>query len=52
MTVTKLAARKAIEEIHRENIRRNLERRLQAARERGDQDLIRLLEAESKQLLV
>ncbi|WP_421658783.1 DUF4278 domain-containing protein [Leptothermofonsia sp. ETS-13] len=47
-----VVTRKAIEETHRENLRRNLERRLQAARERGDQNLVNLLEAESRQLLV
>lgn len=47
-----LAAKKALEATHRENLRRNLERRLQAARERGDQQLVTLLEAESRQLLV
>ena len=42
---------KAIENTHRDNLRRNLERRLQVARERGDQVLVNLLEAESKQLV-
>jgi hypothetical protein len=32
---------------HRENMRRNLERRLDAARAKQDQNLIRLLEEES-----
>jgi hypothetical protein len=36
--------------IHHENLRRNLERRLMSARERGDQSLVNLLEAESRQL--
>lgn len=37
-------------ETHLSNIRRNLERRLLAAREKGDQDLIRLLEDEARQI--
>jgi hypothetical protein len=44
------AAFKAISKVHKENIRRNLERRIQAAKERGDQTLVSLLEAESKEL--
>jgi hypothetical protein len=51
-TASEVVTRKALEEVHRENLRRNLERRLQAARERGDQNLVNLLEAESRQLLV
>lgn len=35
---------------HVVNIRQNLEHRLQVARAKGDQNLIRLLEAEAKQL--
>ncbi|MDX2241907.1 MAG: DUF4278 domain-containing protein [Leptolyngbyaceae cyanobacterium bins.302] len=41
---------KEVSRVHHENIRRNLERRLQAAKARGDQSLINLLEAESKEL--
>jgi hypothetical protein len=53
ITVTSsLNTRKRLEETHRENLRRNLERRLQAARSRGDQHLINILEAESRELLV
>lgn len=32
---------------HKLNLRRNLERRLEAARARGDESLVRLLEAEA-----
>ena len=39
-----------IGKVHRENLRLNLERRLQSAKEKGDQTLVRLLEAESKEL--
>ncbi len=35
---------------HRANLRKNLERRLEAARARGDESLIRLLEAEAEYL--
>ncbi|UBF28086.1 DUF4278 domain-containing protein [Kovacikia minuta CCNUW1] len=43
--------RKQAEEVHRANLLRNLERRLQVAKERGDQNLISLLEAESRQIV-
>ncbi|MUG99054.1 DUF4278 domain-containing protein [Scytonema sp. UIC 10036] len=39
-----------ITKAHLTNIRRNLEHRLQVAREQGDQNLIRLLEDEAKQI--
>lgn len=35
---------------HRANLRRNLERRLEAAKARGDENLVRLLEAEANYL--
>lgn len=35
---------------HRESLRRNLERRLEAARAKGDETLIRMLEAEASYL--
>lgn len=41
---------KEVAETHRLNIYRSLERRLQAAKERGDQNLIRLLENELQQI--
>jgi len=47
---TTMAALKELSRIHQENLRQNLARRLQAAKARGDQDLVNLLEAESKQL--
>jgi hypothetical protein len=43
--------RKQTEQVHRANLLRNLERRIQVARERGDLNLIGLLEAESQQLV-
>lgn len=39
-----------ISKTHRENLRRNLEHRLEAARQRGDEGLINLLEAEYREL--
>lgn len=53
VAVPKTSRQRASEElghIHRNNICRSLERRLQAARAKGDENLIRLLEAESKQI--
>jgi Domain of unknown function (DUF4278) len=41
---------KQLGRIHQDNLRRNLERRLQSAQQQGDQNLIRLLEAESREL--
>ncbi|HEY9696958.1 MAG TPA: hypothetical protein V6D10_06830 [Trichocoleus sp.] len=35
---------------HRESLRRNLERRLEAARAKGDETLVRMLEAEASYL--
>lgn len=34
-------------QLHQMNLRRNLERRLEAARARGDENLVRMLEAEA-----
>jgi hypothetical protein len=39
-----------VDKVHQNNLLNNLQRRLQAARARGDQQLIALLEAERKQL--
>ncbi|MDX2098169.1 MAG: hypothetical protein SFW36_10370 [Leptolyngbyaceae cyanobacterium bins.59] len=35
---------------HQENLKRSLQRRMEAARARGDEDLLRLLEAEASYL--
>ncbi|MBD2329114.1 hypothetical protein [Alkalinema sp. FACHB-956] len=35
---------------HRENLRRNLQQRMEAARTRGDQQLLKLLEQEASYL--
>lgn len=45
-----MSAPKEIDRIHRANLERNLERRLQVARRQGNQQLISLLEAERDQL--
>ncbi|QYO66948.1 hypothetical protein [Leptolyngbya sp. 7M] len=37
-------------QLHRTNLRRNLERRLEAAKARGDEHLMRMLEAEANYL--
>lgn len=34
-------------QLHRANLRKNLERRLEAAKARGDENLVRMLEAEA-----
>ncbi|MGK7944969.1 MAG: DUF4278 domain-containing protein [Microcystaceae cyanobacterium] len=39
-----------VSQIHLENMRRNLERRLQIAKAKGDEDLVKLLQKESEQL--
>jgi len=36
--------------VHRENLQRNLQRRMDAAKARGDQALLRMLEAEANYL--
>jgi hypothetical protein len=42
--------RTKVSETHRANLQKNLERRLEAARSRGDEQLIRQLEAEANYL--
>jgi hypothetical protein len=42
---------KELHSTHLDHLRRNLERRLRVAREKGDTNLIQLLEAESRQLV-
>jgi hypothetical protein len=39
-----------VSRVHRENLQRNLQRRMEAARVRGDQALLRMLEAEASYL--
>lgn len=47
---TTMAALRELSRVHQDNLRQNLARRLQAAKARGDQELVSMLEAESKQL--
>lgn len=52
-TLVKNSRQQVVEELHNTHLnqlRRNLERRLQVAREKGDNRLIQLLEAEARQL--
>jgi hypothetical protein len=37
-----------VSQVHRVNMQKNLQRRLQAARAKGDEQLVRLLEAEAE----
>lgn len=41
---------KEVSRVHQDNLRRNLQHRLQIAKQQGNQALVNLLEAESKQL--
>jgi ABC-type ATPase involved in cell division len=41
----------SIADVHQVTIRRNVARRMQAARERGDQRLLRALEAELREMI-
>ncbi|MEO0947642.1 MAG: hypothetical protein AAFY11_05760 [Cyanobacteria bacterium J06641_5] len=45
-------ATKQAAETHRQSLRQNLQRRLEAARVKGDERLVRLLEAEADYLRV
>jgi hypothetical protein len=48
VNTNRLKVFKETAQLHQINLRRNLERRLEAARARGDENLIRLLEAEAE----
>jgi hypothetical protein len=39
-----------VSDVHRANIQRRLEHRLEVARAKGDENLVRMLEAEMRQL--
>ncbi|MDX2213955.1 MAG: DUF4278 domain-containing protein [Oculatellaceae cyanobacterium bins.114] len=43
-------SRNYIAKVHKANLLQNVQRRLQVARERGDQELVRMLEAELNQI--
>jgi hypothetical protein len=48
MLNNRMQAAKQAEEIHHENLQKNVEYRLQVARAKGDEKLVRQLEAEMK----
>ncbi|MCX7595681.1 MAG: hypothetical protein N2235_18365 [Fischerella sp.] len=48
MIMNRLEASKKAQEVHRENIKKSLQHRLQVAKAKGDENLIRQLEAEMK----
>lgn len=50
MNKNRQETRTRIAETHRANLQKNLQRRLEAARAKGDEHLIRLLEAEANYL--
>ncbi|MBD2502854.1 arginine synthesis PII-interacting regulator PirA [Anabaena azotica] len=49
MSQGRLKVNSAAQEVHRQNIQRNIEHRLEVARAKGDERLIRQLEAELRQ---
>ncbi|QZZ19758.1 hypothetical protein J5X98_20935 [Leptothermofonsia sichuanensis E412] len=50
MNKNRQETRAKVSETHRANLQKNLQRRLEAARAKGDEQLIRLLEAEANYL--
>jgi hypothetical protein len=48
MNTTRLQAANRARDAHRQNIQRDIERRLQVARTKGDEKLVRQLEAEMR----
>ncbi|BCL33647.1 hypothetical protein [Nostoc sp. MS1] len=49
MSQGRFKANSATQEVHRQNIQRNIEHRLEVARAKGDERLVRQLEAELRQ---
>lgn len=49
MSQSRLKVNSATQQVHRQNIQRNIEHRLEVARAKGDERLIRQLEAELRQ---
>ncbi|ABA23400.1 conserved hypothetical protein [Trichormus variabilis ATCC 29413] len=49
MSQTRFKANSTAKEVHRQNIQRNIQHRLEVARAKGDERLIRQLEAELRQ---
>lgn len=50
MNTNRQEIRTRVSDTHRVNLQKNLQRRLEAARAKGDEQLIRLLEAEANYL--
>lgn len=50
MNTNRQEIRTRVSDTHRANLQKNLQRRLEAARAKGDEQLIRLLEAEASYL--
>ncbi len=48
MNKTRQQSLKEVRQVHNNNLRKNFERRLEAARTNGDESLIRQLEAEAQ----
>lgn len=48
MNINRRQVIKQTVQIHKENLRRNLQRRLEVARMQGDEELVRQLEAEAR----
>ncbi|MBW4583616.1 hypothetical protein G7B40_014095 [Aetokthonos hydrillicola Thurmond2011] len=48
MITNRMEAAKKAQQLHRQNLQRSVEQRLQVARAKGDEQLIRQLEAEMK----
>ncbi|MBD2194699.1 MULTISPECIES: arginine synthesis PII-interacting regulator PirA [Calothrix] len=48
MNTNRLQAANRAKEAHKQNIQRDIERRLQVARSKGDENLVRQLEAEMR----
>jgi HKD family nuclease len=48
MALNRLESTEKIHKVHQQNIRKSLEHRLEVARNKGDENLVRQLEAEIK----
>ncbi|AFZ02329.1 arginine synthesis PII-interacting regulator PirA [Calothrix sp. PCC 6303] len=48
MALNRLESTDSIYKVHQQNIRKSLERRLEVARSKGDENLVRQLEAEMR----
>jgi hypothetical protein len=48
MALNKLQSTQSVQKVHQQNIRKNIEHRLEVARSKGDENLVSQLEAEIK----